>query len=108
ITALDTYAIAPFSNAISVIPDVSREDLRAAAEWGLAGLPAPAGSFGHWAGVQIEYRASNPVGSRVVNMTLDDGTEIVVDGAVVPGPGITVATIDFLAQGQDGYDMFEA
>lgn len=107
VTALDTFAIAAFSNAISIVPDVSREDLRRAAEHGLAGLPAPAGSFGHWAGVRIEYRESNPVGSRVVNMVLDDGTEIVRDGVVVDGPGITVATIDFLAQGQDGYDMFE-
>ena len=36
-----------------------------------------------------------------------DGTVLVENGVVVPGPGITVATIDFLAQGQDGYDMFE-
>ena len=107
ITALDTYAIAAFSNAISIIPNVDRADILAAAEHGLAGLPGEAGSFGQWAGLRIEYRASNPAGSRVVNITLDDGTPIVVNGAVVPGPGITVATIDFLAQGQDGYDMFE-
>ncbi|QGG97070.1 bifunctional metallophosphatase/5'-nucleotidase [Actinomarinicola tropica] len=107
VTALDTYAIAAFSNAISIIPDVARADLRAAAEHGLAGLPAPAGSFAHWAGVRIEYRVDNPMGSRVVNMVLADGTEIVSDGVVVDGPGVTVATIDFLAQGQDGYDMFE-
>jgi len=42
-------------------------------------------------------------GTRVVDVTLDDGTAIVVGGAVVDGPPINVATIDFLAQGGDQY-----
>ena len=34
---------------------------------------------------------------------LDDGTVIVDGGGVVPGPALTVATIDFLARGGDQY-----
>jgi 5'-nucleotidase len=44
-------------------------------------------------------------GTRIVDVTLDDGTGtgtvIVSDGAVVPGPGISVATNDFSARGGD-------
>jgi 5'-nucleotidase/UDP-sugar diphosphatase len=107
VSAADTFDIAAFSNAISVVPDVSRTDLRAAVEHGLSLLPGPAGSFGQWAGLTATYDPAAPAGSRVVDLTLDDGTVIVEDGVVVDGPGITVATIDFLAQGQDGYNMFE-
>ncbi len=36
-------------------------------------------------------------------MVLTDGTPIVSGGAVVPGPDLNVATIDFLARGGDQY-----
>jgi 5'-nucleotidase len=40
----------------------------------------------------------------VQQVTLDGGTMIVNGGAVVPGaPPVNIATIDFLAQGGDGY-----
>jgi 5'-nucleotidase/UDP-sugar diphosphatase len=42
-------------------------------------------------------------GTRVTEVVLDDGTQIVSAGAVVPGPAVTVATIDFLARGGDKY-----
>ena len=38
-------------------------------------------------------------------MTLDDGTAIVRDGAVVPGDPVVLATIDFLANGGDCYPL---
>ena len=107
ITARDTFDIAAFSNAISIIPDVERVDLLAAAEHGLEALPGTEGFFGQWAGVLIEYDPAAPAGDRVVRMTLSDGTLIVDASEPVAGPPVTVATIDFLAQGQDGYDMFE-
>jgi 5'-nucleotidase, C-terminal domain len=43
-------------------------------------------------------------GTRVVEITLDDGTPIVAGGAVVPGaPAVNIATIDFSARGGDQY-----
>ncbi|MBK5222796.1 MAG: 5'-nucleotidase C-terminal domain-containing protein [Acidimicrobiia bacterium] len=106
ITAADTYDIAPFTNAISIIADVDRADILAAAEHGLSALPGSEGYFAQWAGLVIEYDPAAPAGSRVVSVVLDDGTVVVEGGAIVPGEPITVASIDFLAQGGDGYDMF--
>ena len=107
ITALDTFDIAPFANFVAIVPDVSREDLHAAAEHGLSGLPGAAGSFGQWGGLRVEYDPSAAPGSRVVNLTLADGTPIVTNGTLVAGDSVTLVTIDFLASGQDGYDMLE-
>jgi 5'-nucleotidase/UDP-sugar diphosphatase len=42
-------------------------------------------------------------GTRIQEVTLDDGTVIVSGGAVVAGPDVTIATIDFLAGGGDQY-----
>jgi len=43
-------------------------------------------------------------GTRVMDVTLDDGTSIVVDGVVADGaPSVNIATIDFLARGGDQY-----
>jgi 5'-nucleotidase len=107
ITQLNTFDIAPFTNFVAVIPDVARADLLAAAEHGLSGLPGQQGFFGQWGGLVVEYDGAAAAGSRVVNLTLNDGTAIVTDGQLVDGDPVTVATIDFLAAGNDGYDMFE-
>ncbi len=108
ISLLDTFDIAPFTNFVAVVPDVSAADLVAAVEHGLAGLPGAAGSFGQWAGLTVTYDESAPAGARVVDLVLDDGTVLVEDATLVSDATVTVATIDFLAQGNDGYDMFAA
>ena len=107
ITLLDTFDIAPFTNFVSVLT-VSSADFVAAVEHGLAGLPDPAGSFGQWAGLTVEYDEGANAGDRIVNLTLDDGTVVVQNGVLVSTEDVTIATIDFLAAGNDGYDMFEA
>jgi 5'-nucleotidase len=107
ITRLDTFDIAPFTNFVAVVPDVARADLVAAVEHGLSGLPGEAGSFGQWGGLTVEYDPGAAAGSRVVNLTLADGTAIVDGGTLVAGDPVTLATIDFLAAGNDGYDMLE-
>jgi 5'-nucleotidase len=86
---------------------VSSADLVAAVEHGLELLPAPAGSFGQWAGLTVNYDVTAAAGSRVESLVLDDGTVVVEGGQIVSSEDVTVATIDFLASGQDGYDMFE-
>ncbi|HEX6254414.1 MAG TPA: 5'-nucleotidase C-terminal domain-containing protein [Euzebyales bacterium] len=107
ITLLDTFDIAPFANFISVLEDVATTDFVAAVEHGLAGLPDAAGSFAQWAGMTVTYDATAPAGSRIVDLVLDDGTVVVSGGAIVSSEPVTIATIDFLAAGNDGYDMFE-
>ncbi len=43
------------------------------------------------------------MGTRVLTAMLEDGTVLIENGAVVAGPDLTVATIDFLANGGDQY-----
>ncbi|MBW3605760.1 MAG: 5'-nucleotidase C-terminal domain-containing protein [Actinobacteria bacterium] len=107
VTLLDTFDIAPFSNFVSVIEDVAPADLVTAVEHGLEGLPDPQGFFAQWSGLVVEYDATAAPGSRVVNLTVN-GTPYVVDGVLQDGlVPVDIATIDFLAAGNDGYDVFE-
>ena len=55
--------------------------------------------------------ADNPEGQpgrRVWDAVLNNGTVIVMDGEVLPGPGLNVATLDFLAGGGDRYPFGDA
>jgi 5'-nucleotidase len=123
LTELDTFDILPFSNFVSVIENVSREQFKTLIENAVSRIDPPAedggtGRFAQVAGFSFTYdtgdtadtayledadgMVTNP-GSRVMEVMLDDGTMIVQDGGVVAGPDLTVATIDFLAQGGDQY-----
>ena len=107
VTLLDTFDIAPFSNFVSVLVDVDAADLVAAVEHGLAGLPDAAGSFAQWSGLVVTYDESADAGSRIVDLTVN-GVLYVDDGVLQGGlDPVDIATIDFLAAGNDGYDMFE-
>lgn len=105
VTELNTFSMVPFANYVAVIPDVPRAILKAVLETGVSLAPAQNGGFTQVAGMRFEYDATLPVDSRVVSVTLADGTKIVEAGAVVPGPGVDVATIDFSARGGDGYEF---
>ncbi|MGY2085687.1 bifunctional metallophosphatase/5'-nucleotidase [Blastococcus sp. SYSU DS0539] len=104
ITALDTYTVLPFSNFVGVAPAMPVETFVAGVERGLSGLPGSAGQFAQAAGYRVTYDVSQPVGSRVVDLVLDDGTVLVEDGVRTSAlETISVATIDFLLRGGDGY-----
>lgn len=111
----DTFDILPFSNFVVTVPSVPREQVKELLENGYNALPAAAGRFAQIAGIsvvvdtaqigQVVDNAGNvtTAGARVREATLADGTPIVVNGAVVPGPALNVATVDFLAGGGDFY-----
>lgn len=110
VTALDTFDVLPFANFVAVAPETPVGVFIAAVENGLSGDVAdgvlqPAGQFAQVAGFEVTYDASQPVGSRVVDLVLDDGTPIVQGGALVDGAPVTLSltTIDFLLRGGDGY-----
>jgi 5'-nucleotidase / UDP-sugar diphosphatase len=109
ITEGDTFRILPFDNLIVTVPDVPRDVFRALLENGYSVLSPDAGTvgfggrFAHIAGVSVIVDRSQPVGQRVREATLTDGTQIVTAGAVVPGDPLDVATTDFLAKGGDSY-----
>ena len=119
ITMSDTFDMAPFSNFIVVL-EVPRETLHTLLEQAIDGLPSANGQFAQISGMNIvidpsaEAREINRdgdcsltgnEGSRLVSATLADGTEIVKDGAVVPGDPVALATINFLANGGDCYPL---
>ena len=123
LTELDTFSIAAFSNFVAVAPDIPRDQFRQILERAVSAAPAAAGQFAQVGGFDFVYDTSRTAqtidgttgailtaGDRVTAIVLDDGSIICCDGnnAVVPGAGLTVATIDFLARGGDGYPFFGA
>lgn len=120
ITELDTWAMTPFSNFVTIVPDIPREQFKEILENAVSRIDPPAapGGTGRFAqvagfsfvfdttGTPMEIAPDGTVlvpGTRVLEVTLDDGTVIVTGGAVVPGSDLTVATADFLARGGDQY-----
>ncbi|TIC88262.1 bifunctional metallophosphatase/5'-nucleotidase [Nocardioides sp. GY 10113] len=113
ITELNTFEIAAFSNFVSIVPDFPRAQLKELLENAVSKLPVADGRFAQVAGFSFTYDligtpmvieedgTVSQVGTRVQDVTLDDGTVIVQDGEVVDGPGISIATIDFSVR-QDG------
>ncbi|MEO1351839.1 MAG: bifunctional metallophosphatase/5'-nucleotidase [Cyanobacteria bacterium J06635_15] len=104
ITELDTFTTLPFSNFVSIIPDVGADLFKAVLENAVSAVEDEDGRYAQIAGFTLGLDLSAEPGSRVIEVTLDDGTQIVLNGQVVAGaPSIDVATIDFLARGGDDY-----
>ncbi|MCU0869340.1 MAG: 5'-nucleotidase C-terminal domain-containing protein [Burkholderiales bacterium] len=109
-----------FTNLVGVVPDVSVMQLKALLEHGLSGASpegAVQGRFPQVSGIQVEYDSTLPGGARVLRIELDDGTLLFEVGgrgvqfdrvdrgdAFVDGAArLSLATIDFLQRGGDGY-----
>ncbi len=112
-----TWAIAPFNNVL-VAAEVPRDTLAELLERALSALPRASGQFPHISGMTVTYDPHGvgqgidrdgdcgliePAGTRLREVTLDDGTKIVTGGEVVPGDPVALATLDFLANGGDCY-----
>jgi len=117
---LDIFDMAPFSNLVTVLENISREQFKEVLENAVSravdgDTEGGSGRFAQVSGLSFEWSESgaaqvfNPdgtvavPGTRVQRVVLNDGTVIVDGGTVVPGPALTVATIDFLARGGDQY-----
>ena len=99
-----TYDICAFTNILSVIEDIPAAELKKLIENGVSNVENTDGRFPHVAGFHFVYNPEGAPGHRVIDITLEDGTELVKNGEPVPGaPAVTMATIDFLANGGDGY-----
>jgi 5'-nucleotidase len=115
ITQLTTFSIAPFPNFVSVVPDVPRAQFKELLENAVSRIPVADGRFAQVGGFEFSYDATRTAqvvtnegivltpGDRVRSVTLDDGTVIVDDGVVVPGPAVSIVTNDFSARGGDQY-----
>ncbi|MCC6713290.1 MAG: 5'-nucleotidase C-terminal domain-containing protein [Candidatus Dadabacteria bacterium] len=115
ITELTTFDIFPFTNFVSIVPAIPREQFKEIMENAVSAVENADGRFAQVSGFSMVYDpAGTPQvldeelnvvtpGTRVRSITLDTGEVIVADGAVVPGEAIDIATIDFSARGGDMY-----
>lgn len=115
ISELDTFDMLPFSNFVTIVPDIPRSQFKEIMENAVSRVETVSGRFAQvsrftmvWdpAGTAQELDDEGNVvtpGTRVESITLADGTSIVSGGAVVAGDALNIATIDFLARGGDQY-----
>jgi 5'-nucleotidase len=123
ISEQNTFDVLPFDNVIVTVPNISPARFKELMEWGVAARTpnsvnngSPNGRFPQIAGfkltvditkqAQVQDAALNVTtpGQRVTSITLDDGTKIVENGAVVPGaPNLNLATSNFTAANGDSY-----
>lgn len=95
----DIFAVLPFGNDTTTTT-VTGAQIWRLLEHSVEGLPDPKGWFAQISGMRFTFDSSRAAGSRVVSVTLTDGTPIAADETVY-----TMATSDFLAAGGDGYTI---
>jgi 5'-nucleotidase/UDP-sugar diphosphatase len=103
-TERDSFNTAPFGNFVSIVPAVGGSQLKELLENAVSRVEFADGRFAQIAGFSFGFDLTAVPGQRVVDVVLDDGTEIIRNGAVLPdAPTLSIATIDFLARGGDSY-----
>ncbi|MEL7160939.1 MAG: 5'-nucleotidase C-terminal domain-containing protein, partial [Bacteroidota bacterium] len=105
-----TFDILPFSNFVSVLEPLTPTELKSVLENSVSRIPDRSGRFLQVAGFELVYDTiGTPDASRVIEVTLDDGTPIVRNGTVLAdAPSVYVVTNSFTADGGDDYDEFGA
>lgn len=114
VTVGDTFNVLPFTNLVKTAQNVSATQLKQVLEhaYGGANTNPSGGTEGRFAqisGMQVVFDSSRASGSRILKVTLEDGT-VLIDGGVVVNTSrkVSIATIDFLANGGDGYPYVAA
>ena len=116
-----TFDVLPFDNVIVTVPNISAARLKELMEWGVARTPTGDGRFPQISGFKIAVDTTKTAqlqdtsgnvttpGQRITAITLDDGTKLVENGAVVAGaPAVNIATTNFTAGGGDNYPFRKA
>jgi 5'-nucleotidase len=93
----DVYSVLPFGNQ-SLTRTVTGAQLWAVLERSVGQAPNAFGGFLQISGFRFAYDSTQPVGSRVTSVTLDDGTVVTRDATTY-----TATTNDFTNAGGDGY-----
>lgn len=119
VTTGDTFNVLPFTNLVKTAPVMNAAQLKDLMEHSVA-ASTPGGSvqgrFAQISGIQVTYDTTRPArvstgaaaaqvgtGQRVRRIVMDDGTVLVDNGVVVSPRAFSFATIDFTANGGDGY-----
>ncbi len=124
ISELNTFDILPFGNILTVVTDVSVLDFKRLLENAVSRvLPGTTsdiggggtGRFAQVAGFNFVFTSNGQAmaidvdgnivqeGSRVLEVTLDDGTVLIENGRIVGDRMLNIATLNFLANGGDQY-----
>ncbi len=114
ISEKNTFDILPFSNFVSIVPNIPATQFKEILENAVSRVSFIDGRFLQVAGFTFEWQVSGTPqivtnaglvttpGTRIRTVTLNDGTVLVQNGAVVSGASpVDIATIDFLAKGGD-------
>lgn len=114
----NTFDIVPFSNFVSIIRDVTMQQLLVALENSVSRIANGDGRFLQVSGFRFTYdislqgslydNAGNLItlGNRIQDVYLEDGTALILDGVILDDALLVdIATIDFLANGGDFYDF---
>lgn len=103
----DTFDIAPFSNFVAVLEDLPIDRVLAALENAVSRVEFGDGRFAQISGLKFTYNPQAAAGSRIVDVFLSDGTQIIGNGSILPAHAsdlFDLATINFLLNDKDGYD----
>jgi len=92
------HALLPFTNILMKL-EMPGRDLRQALEHGLAQADGEGGGFLQVSGLRVSYDPRRPPGDRILQVAV--GGRPLEDGAAY-----TVAVIDYLARGGDGFTAF--
>ncbi len=120
ISELTTFSVLPFPNFVCIVPNVPRTQVKEILENAISNVAQTDGRFAQVAGMIVEYNLQGQrqivdnsgnvltPGTRVRNVILTNsnngiGEPLVINGVVVAGPDLNIATIDFLANGGDQY-----
>jgi len=123
----NTFDLLPFDNRFALFTDMNATQLKEVFERSCAIGTSGGGQFLQISGLKVtckrsgtaqvvgsppvglQYGAVTTAGSRVVTLTLADGTKLVDNGAVVAGaPAVDVITNSFTAGGGDNFATFGA
>lgn len=109
----DTFNVLPFTNLVKRAPVMNAAQLKDLMEHSVAASTptgTPQGRFAQISGMKVVYDTRNTArtilgtGNRILSIVLDDGTVLVNNGVIVnPTRTFSFATIDFTANGGDGY-----
>lgn len=97
LTRGDILAELPFRNT-PVLLELSGQDLLSIFEHGLSGLDNQRGFFLHSSGVSLRFDSTAPSGNRVTSLQINGK-------AVVNSKLYKVATLQYLAEGGDGFEI---
>lgn len=106
ISRLDTFAVLPFSNFVSVREGLTVEDLVDIVEHGVGAVGGEGGTgrFANWSSkLAFAYNASADPGARLVEVSVDGEPVWSKDDGPLTEERFDLASVDFLMRGGDDY-----